>query len=445
MDRSTSTFTRLDIFLFVLIIVLCALRISQLKLDPALYNGGAGNHVTQIGKVANITLGDFGQSFTLLTENNANLLVRTKFTPKIEYGDTVEVSGMLTLPENFTTNLGTEFDYISYLKKDSILFIVPNAKVSVHAHGGSRFIKTLLFFKEEVLKSLHRVFSPRDANFIAGLDLGEKSAIDSDFRDDLVTTGTIHIIALSGQNVSIIATALRDFFVEILGFSPIVASVSGSLGILFFVAMTGFQSSAVRAGIMAIIAIYGRGTGKQYNAFRALLFAAFLMIMWDPKYLLYDVSFQLSFLATLGIIFIMPILERRFVRVPKKILWIMPLREILAGTLGAQIAVLPFILYKMGTLSLIALPANILILPLIPYAMGFGALAGAIGFFSVYLAVPFSYITHALLSYIVFIVTRFADVPYASLTIKHVPLVLTLVLYLIIIFFTYRAYKKPAV
>lgn len=445
MDRSTAAFTRLDIFLFVLIIVLCAIRISYSQLDLSLYGGGAGDRITQVGEAKNVTLSDFGQSFILETENDANLLVRTKFIPNIEYGDRVEVSGVLTFPQNFTTNLGTEFDYVSYLKKDSILFIVPNAKVSVHSHGGNRFIKTLLFIKGEVLESLQRVFSPRDANFIAGLDLGEKSAIDPDFRDDLVTTGTIHIIALSGQNVSIIATALRDFFVEILGLSPIVASVSGSLGILFFVAMTGFQSSALRAGIMAIIAIYGRGTGKQYNAFRALVLAAFVMIMWDPKYLLYDVSFQLSFLATLGIIFIMPILEQKFVRVPKKILWLVPLREILAGTLGAQIAVLPFILYKMGTLSLIALPANILILPLIPYAMGFGALAGAIGFFSVYLAAPFAYVTHVLLSYIVFIVTRFADVPYASLTLKHVPLLLCLALYAIIIFLTYGGWKKPAV
>ena len=162
------------------------------------------------------------------------------------------------------------------------------------------------------------------------------------------------------------------------------------------------------------------------------------MILWNPKFLIYDVSFQLSFLATLGMIFLTPIFLNLFSRVPENVFKHIPLREMMATTLGAQISVLPFIIYKMGILSLIALPANILVLPAIPFAMGIGTLAGLIGNFSIVIATPFAFVTHLLLQYIIILVNFFAQIPFAYVTLKGVSIFVCLGLYSLLIFWIYK-------
>lgn len=153
----------------------------------------------------------------------------------------------------------------------------------------------------------------------------------------------------------------------------------GILAILLFVLMTGANSTALRAGIMASLMIFARATGRNYDVARTMILAAVLMIFINPFVLVYDVSFQLSFIATIGVIFYAPRFEKYF-------RWITPklgLRDIVSVTTAVYIFVLPFILYKMGNLSIVALPANILILPLIPFTMLFGFLSGFLGFFMV--------------------------------------------------------------
>lgn len=435
---------RLRIFcigIFLFSSVLGMMRFDMARPDASQYY--AGEHVTLSGVIEEPSVKKSGQSFTLDTPSGVNINVSTKTAPPLLYGDEVTVTGKLQNPMDFMTDQGTEFDYISYLYKDDILYQMQYAKVAVIAHGkGNWLIAHLIPLQNRILASFQRVLPPNEANLLAGLDLGAKSAIDPQFRDALVTTGTIHIIALSGYNVTIVATFLKAILACIPFLGSIGASIGGAIGIVLFVAMTGMQSSAIRAGIMALIALFAEGSGRAYNAFRALVFAGFLMILWDPKYLVYDVSFQLSFLATLGIIFATPILAQKFSRVPEKLLFILPLRELMSATLGAQAGVLPFILYKMGTLSLISLPANILVLPVIPFAMGIGALAGFIGMFSTAFAFPVSWITYWLLRYITWIITLLARVPYASVVINDFPILLCLLMYFVLIALLYRTWHR---
>ncbi|MEJ0001625.1 MAG: ComEC/Rec2 family competence protein [bacterium] len=106
-------------------------------------------------------------------------------------------------------------------------------------------------------------------------------------------------------------------------------------------------------------------TGRTYDIGRALVLAGVLMILANPMLLAYDVSFQLSFLATVAVVFLSPKIEKYF-------LWVTPrfgLRDIVSVTVAAYLFVLPFILYEMGNLSLVALPANILVLPFVPVTM----------------------------------------------------------------------------
>lgn len=439
----------LGLGLFLILSLAGAWRADATKPDAERFRDVVGSKVEVVGIVrTEPSFKNGAQKFTLeldklLGRGPLSILVTARSEPRLLYGDRITAIGMLATPENFMTDQGSEFDYVSYLYKNNILYQLKNAKVSIESHGhGNRVLAQLMRLKASILRSYRRVLPGREADLLAGINLGEKSSIDPDFRNDLVTTGTIHMIALSGYNVTILANALRDFFVGILKLSGRVAAVSGGACIVLFVAMTGLQSSAVRAGIMALIGLFARTKGRTYDAFRALLFSGFVMVLYDPKYLPYDASFALSFLATLGIIFLTPLLERAFIRVPKTFLWVIPLREAMSVTLGAQFGVLPYILYKMGTLSIISLPVNILVLPAVPFAMALGEAAGLLGSFSLGLAQPFSVATYALLRYITGTISFFAKVPYAAVMIRQFPLWVCLASYAGLILFVF--YKRKA-
>lgn len=440
-DKSSILFL---IGLYVFAFLLGIGRYEMARPDTVSFASSVGKTVTLKGVVSSDpTEKTTSQQFTLAL-SRLNILVGANKDAVISYGDEVEVSGMLTEPENFLTSQGTEFDYISYLYKDDILYRMQNAHVVVVSHGhGSAVISALIPVTSKILEGFHKVMPPPESDLLGGLVLGAKGGIDNNFRNALVATGTIHIIALSGYNVSIVASALRDVLVNIPGLGAVGANAFGALGIIVFVLMTGAQSSAIRAGIMALIAILARTRGRTYDAFRALLFAGTAMVLWNPKFLVFDVSFQLSFLATLGIIFLTPIFEVKFARIPEKILWFVPLRETIAVTLGAQIAVLPFILYKMGVLSIIALPANMIVLPLIPYTMLVGSVAGILGLVSPLLALPFAKISYWMLLYLVAVITYMGELPFASITLHIFPCAAAIFLYGLLGYWVYL--NKPKV
>ena len=398
-----------------------------------------GQKVTLTGTIGDPAEKTYNTQATLTTSDGQSILVYVGKYPMLSYGDKISVTGTLQKPKNFVTDQGTEFDYVSYLYKDDIVYTIPNGNATILSHENSTsIISPLLAVKNWFITGYQRILPPDEADLMGGLTLGTKENISKEFKDSLVETSTIHIIALSGYNVTIVANFLRSILSQIPFLGARGALVGGGLGIVLFVLMTGAQSSAIRAGIMALIALTGRGTGRTYEAFRALVLAGFIMIVWNPKFLVYDVSFQLSFLATLGMIFLTPIFLQLFSRVPEKIFKHIAFREMMASTLGAQLSVLPFIIYKMGILSLIALPANILVLPAIPFAMGIGTLAGLLGNFSIVIATPFAFITHLLLQYIIILVNFFAQIPFAYVTLKGVSIFVCLGLYALLIFWVYK-------
>ena len=189
--------------------------------------------------------------------------------------------------------------------------------------------------------------------------------------------------------------------------------------------MTGAGAATTRAAIMAIIAMTARNTGRTYAPTLALVFAGFLMILVNPKMLIFDAGFQLSFIATLGLIYFAPIVEKKLLWVTKKF----KAREFVAMTISAQIAVLPWLLYKTGNLSIFALPVNLLILGFIPYTMLFGFLAGAVGFVSTILSYPFGWIAYLMLVYELGVVRFFNTMPFSTVYISNFPLGVALVIY----------------
>ena len=149
------------------------------------------------------------------------------------------------------------------------------------------------------------------------------------------------------------------------------------------------------------------------------------MILVNPYVLVYDVSFQLSFIATVAVIFVAPRIEKYFQWVTEKF----ELRDIISVTCAAYIFVLPFILYKMGNLSLVALPANVLVLPFIPFTMLLGFITGALGLVWYGFAIPAGFVAYLFLHYELSVISLFASFSWASIAFPNFPLLLTILIY----------------
>ncbi len=367
-----------------------------------------------------------GQSFT-----ETNILLTADLSEDLKYGDKINFRGILKKPENFVTDSGKDFDYINYLRKDGIFYVMNFPEIKIVSSGNGNSVKSFLFsIKNKFLEKINFAIKNPENILMGGLILGEKSSFDENLRKAFIDTGTIHIVALSGYNVTIVA----EWIMKLFSFLPQHLGIGvGIFSILLFILMTGGSSTAIRAGVMATLALIARATGRNYDVARALILAGVFMIFLNPLVLVYDVSFQLSFIATIAVIFLAPRIEKYF-------MWITPrfqLRDIITVTCAVYVFVLPFILYKMGNLSIVALPANILILPFIPFTMLLGFMTGFVGLIYYMFAVPLGYISYFFLHYELLVINLFSHLPFASLIIPNFPFWLTLLIYL---YFLYRLF-----
>ncbi|MFA7192154.1 MAG: ComEC/Rec2 family competence protein [Candidatus Paceibacterota bacterium] len=364
-----------------------------------------------------------------------NILVVANLETKVEYGDEIYVKGSLETPENFITNTGKEFNYERYLANRDVYFTVQYAEVDVVSHDQGSMIKKYLFkLKNNFVENINLAIGHPSSDLANGLILGVKGNFSEKMRNDFVTTGTIHIIALSGYNVTIVANSVVKVFGII--FSMAISLGLGVFVIILFVVMAGSGASAVRAGVMAIIALLGRISGRNYDASRALIIAGLIMFAYDPR-VVTDISFQLSFVATFGILYITPMVVSWVFLIPARF----GIREIASTTIAAQIAVLPLLLYSSGILSFVSFPANIFILPFIPLAMLFSFISGLAGFLGIGLSSLFGGVSNILLSYILKVIQIFASLPFASVTVYKFSLLMLVIFYLLILFWVFKRGK----
>ncbi len=339
------------------------------------------------------------------------VLVTAPIFPEYSYGDELKVSCDLKKPENFSGN----FDYQMYLAKDGIYRVCNKPQITLVARNkGSGTYSTILTIKNKFEEKLSAVFPDPEGAYLKGLLLGGSRRMTKDLADAFSRTGTSHTLAVSGYNVTIVAAFLMWAGIWIGLWRQQVFSFA-VIGIILFVLMTGAPSSAVRAGIMGSLVIWAMKEGRLANSTNAILLAAGAMLAINPLLLRYDAGFQLSFLATLGIVYLSPLLEKFFWqgRAPKII------HETIILTLAATIFVLPVLLNSFEKLPLVSPIANLLILPAIPAIMGTGFAAGAAGFIFLPLGKLLGFIPYVLLKVELAIVQWLANLPWASIEIKN--------------------------
>ncbi len=351
-------------------------------------------------------------------------------------GDQVRVYGTLSRPKAFVDTAGRIFNYEKYLQREGIYFLLDFAYLRVDQTAPWYSPRALLArAKHSFIDGLGRVLPEPHASLAAGVVIGGKSGLGSTLQNAFVRSGLAQIIVLSGYNVMVVADWLMALFVA-LSVSKKWSAIAGALAIFGFVGIAGTSATAVRAMIMALIALFARATGRSYAASRALLLAVGLMLVWNPLYLAFDPGFGLSVVATAGLIWIAPLIEKvlSFTKAPvllkERFQTTVPFwKNAIATTLAAQIAVLPLLLYDTGNLSLVSIPANLIAMPMIPLSMALSAFAGIVGMLfgsgvhiiAIVCALP-AYLTN---EFLLWVAQKSASLPFASITIPAFPISLT--------------------
>jgi competence protein ComEC len=237
------------------------------------------------------------------------------------------------------------------------------------------------------------------AGLLSGILFGSKATLSKDLLDALTTTGTLHIVALSGMNISILADISITTFLRMT--SRRVASLATVLIIIGFVWFVGVSASVVRAAIMGSLTLLAVLFGRPAWSIFSFALTVGIMLLWKPSWI-GDLSFQLSALATLGII-LFGKKQKNFIQ------------DALQTTLSAQVFTIPLILFVFRRISLVSPLTNVLIGWVIAPLTGIGMAAAFFGWIWLPLGVVFGWVSWVLLEYLIFMVEWTAKLPFSSL------------------------------
>ncbi len=302
------------------------------------------------------------------------LLVRVSQNQTYEYGQRVRVRGSLKTPPE-----DEEFSYRDYLARDGVYSYMSIAEVtSLPGNGGSVVRAAVYKLKDKMLRNTYRLFNDPEASLLAGILLGVDTGLTKDLQNAFKNTGTAHIIAISGFNIAIIAGIFFSMFKTIFG--ERLGAVFAILAIAFYTFLVGADAAVVRAALMGSISLLARQLGRRNTGLNALAIVAFVMAIINPL-VLWDVGFQLSFFATLGLIlyaepfsnFTGNLISKITKTDNSKLTQIINDNVIL--TFAAQLTTIPIMAYHFKRISLISFIANPFILPVQPAVMIIGGLA----------------------------------------------------------------------
>jgi competence protein ComEC len=298
---------------------------------------------------------------------------------KPHYGDAVALRGRLDPPP-----LVQGFDYAAYLARQGVYAVLSNPQIeSVTPDQGGWFPAAMHALRRKGLATIAAIFPEPEASLLQGILLGDDSGLPSDISDAFAHTGTSHIIAISGFNVAICAGLLLAFTKKLPRRFP--GWLFAILAIGAYTILVGESASVVRAAIMGSLALFARQAGRATHGLTTLAFSGAIMTLANPG-TLWDVGFQLSMAATLGLILYADPMTRRteqwlthFLPGERARAWAETASEVLLLTLAAQITTLPLLLLYFRSLSFSAFLINPLVLPLQPMVMIAAGLAMAAG------------------------------------------------------------------
>ena len=337
------------------------------------------------------------------------IVIYTDRYPSYHYGDIINIRGKVKPFSGFRS-------YSSIIVSGKMSY--PSIELFSPAKFSLR--RTALLMKNKITSSLQKIIPEPKSSLLISLMFGAKNNLTSVLEEQIRKCGLSHVIVASGLHLSIIAKALSGFL-DVLYMSSSVNFILSSLFILSFAFMAGLTPSIIRAAIMAFLLILSRFSFRLYNSFNALLLAAMIMIWFNPLILFWDLGFQLSFLATAGIIFLYPLWkESPFWQQD----WFNKkghiIKETVLSTFSALTFVIPWVIFKMQVVSLVSPITNLLILPFVPLIMAGGAMVAL----SSLLFYPFGLflgtLLNLILAYFLKVVSLFSSLPWSQIYIPSI-------------------------
>ena len=267
--------------------------------------------------------------------DGCDILVTLPMDASVSYGDRVSVQGKVQEPDSFMTDTGREFDYRRYLAVSDIYATMkPKTFTIISSGNGNRLYAGLFSLRKKFVDTIRKLFPVNEGGLFAGIVIGEKSLLPADTLSDFQIAGLTHMIVLSGFNITIVAIFAVTFLAWCgLGYRS--RRMGAFVVIPLFVIMTGFGSSSVRAAIMSLLVFFLQVTTRTQHPLRIILYTAGIMGLINPRQVLYDPSFQMSFIAFVGLIYVTPIIGAWFERFGE---WF-GLRDLLVETLSVQVFV----------------------------------------------------------------------------------------------------------
>ena len=359
-------------------------------------------------------------------------------------GETATVRGLLQ-PFPFARNPG-DFDYGAYLRLQGVSGVVQSADSLVQvvpAAGGwnaPHWAATARASLGAVLDAHH---DPAVAGFLKAILLGDRSDIDPEVKEAFVTTGTVHVLALSGLHVGVLAVIFYVFF-GLLGF-PRRAVVLLTIGALVgYMMLTGSSPSVVRATVMAGVILLGQLLERRTDIYQSLALAALIILMVDPRQL-FNAGFQLSFAAVLAIVTIYPRVQPFLLKLSERSRmagWGMPVLQLFVVSLAAQIGTLPITAAFFERISVVGILANLVAVPVAGLNVTLGIVTLAASFVSGWVASVFA-ATNGMLVHVLFQVVGFsAAMPLASVRVAGLGATFALLFYSAVIMV--MSYARPA-
>ena len=320
------------------------------------------------------------QVFTANYQNQKIRITTGRF-PEMNYGDFVRIIGQISNKNNRVLMYSPKIEAIN--NSSNIL------------QSGLRRIN---IFRQKLITLFSKTLPSPSSSLLLGIIFGIKEQMPKDFSNNLKTSGVFHVIAASGMNVTLIGGFISTFFAFFL--KRQIAICLSILGIMFYAVLAGLEPSIIRASIMGILVFSAQILGRQTLAINGLFLAGFTMLLVDPT-LISDIGFQLSFVATLGLVLIPKI---------KAIGKIWVIGEGVNTTIAAQIATLPILLANFGTYSLYSILVNGLLLWTVPILMIIGGIGAILGLILMPLGQLLIYLCYPLLLYFETIVNIFGKI-----------------------------------
>jgi competence protein ComEC len=295
------------------------------------------------------------------------------------YGDELEIHGKLQTPSD-----SDGFSYRTYLARQGIHSVLRYPRITLLARDQGQTLLAFLYALKRRTQSVITTIMPEpEAALLTGILVGSDEGIPRSLMDKFRATGTAHIIAISGFNITLISAALVKVFSRLLQrYAALVVAVGA---IALYSILVGAEPPVVRAAIMGGLSALALIVGRQSDAVTSLFAAAWVMTAWQP-FALWDIGAQLSFAASLGLILYAEKLQKgaeswleRFVSMGAATRVARLLNESLLVTLAAMITTLPLMVYHFGHFSPLSLLCNLLILPVQPTIMCLGSTAAMAG------------------------------------------------------------------